>query len=176
MYADNTSLAYSVKNADDISNVMNYKLESLRKCLYSNKLSLNVAKTSKVIGTRNALQDKSNGKFLRTNFNTSEELIELMICVKYLGIGIQISSQLKWKEHVASLSLEVPRATKMIKYVKRFLLTETLKWLYCELIETHLRFCWSVWGNFGVRTRKKFLRDYNRSVRIIKNSQYDAPT
>ena len=46
MYADDTSLAYSAKSVSDISNVMNYELESLRKWLFSNKLSLNVAKTT----------------------------------------------------------------------------------------------------------------------------------
>ena len=52
MYADDTSLAYSAKSVSDISNVMNYELESLRKWLFSNKLSLNVAKaTSMLLGT-----------------------------------------------------------------------------------------------------------------------------
>ena len=40
IYADDTSLAYSAKSASDISNVMNYELESLRKWLSGNKLSL----------------------------------------------------------------------------------------------------------------------------------------
>ena len=65
MYADDTSLAYSAKSVSDISNVMNYELESLRIWLFSNKLSLNVAKTtSMLIGTRNRLLDKSNGNYI----------------------------------------------------------------------------------------------------------------
>ena len=49
IYTDDTSLAYSAKNVSNIFNVsdifhfLNY--ESLRKGLYSNNLSLNVAKT-----------------------------------------------------------------------------------------------------------------------------------
>ena len=63
MYADDTSLACFAESVSDISNVMNYELESLRKWLFSNKLSLNVAKTtSMLIGTRKALQNKSNGE------------------------------------------------------------------------------------------------------------------
>ena len=40
MYVDDTSLAYSAKNVNDISNVMNNELENLRKWLWlcSNKL------------------------------------------------------------------------------------------------------------------------------------------
>ena len=56
MHADDTSLAYSAKSVSDIFNIMNCELESLRKLLSSNKLSLNVVKTtSMLIGTRNAL-------------------------------------------------------------------------------------------------------------------------
>ena len=54
-----------------------------------------------LIGTKKALQDKSNGEPLRTEFKISEELIEHSTCVKYLGI--QIDNQLKWKYHVASV-------------------------------------------------------------------------
>ena len=32
MYADHTRLAYSVKSVSDVSNVMNYELESLYSC------------------------------------------------------------------------------------------------------------------------------------------------
>ena len=66
VYADDTSLAYSAKNVSDIFNVMNYELESRRELLYSNKLSSKVAKTTSMqIGTKNALQYKSNGEQLR---------------------------------------------------------------------------------------------------------------
>ena len=109
------------------------------------QLSLNIVKTtSMLIGIRNALEDKSNEELLRTNFCVSEELIEQMTCVKYLGI--EIDSQLKWTEHVATVSLKVSRAMEMIKFAKKFLPTETLKLLYRGLIEPHLRFCCSVWG------------------------------
>ena len=102
LYADYTSLAYSAKNVSDISNVMNCELESLKKWLHSNKQSLIVAKTtSMLLGAKNALQDKSNGKLLKTEFKITEEFTDQKICVKYLGI--QIDSQLKWKEHAASV-------------------------------------------------------------------------
>ena len=58
-----------------------------------------------LIGTTNALQDKSNQELLRTEFKITEEFIEQNTCVKYLGI--QIDSWLKWKGHVASVLLKV---------------------------------------------------------------------
>ena len=174
MYADDTCLAFSAKNVDNISKIMNNELQNLRKWLYSNKLSLNVAKTTSIlIGTKKALQDKSNGELLRAEFKIQGELIEQRTCVKYLGI--QIDNQLKWKEHVASVSLKVSLSIGMIKYAKRFLPTETLKLLYRGMIEPHLRFCCSVWGNCGVSKRRILERLQNRSVRITTNSQCDIP-
>ena len=69
-----------------------------------------------LLGTKNALQDKNNGKLIRKEFKITEEFIEEKTCVKYLGI--QIENQSKWKEHVASVSLKVSRAIKMTKYAK----------------------------------------------------------
>ena len=63
----------------------------------------------------------------------------------------------------------------MIQYTKRFLPTETLKLLYCRLIEPHLRFCSSIWGNCGVSTHRSLERLQNTSVHITTNSPYDAP-
>ena len=83
MFDDNTSLAYSAKNVSDIFDVMNYELESRRELLYSNTLSLKIAKTtSMLIGTKNALQDKSNREPIRTECKITEEFIEQRTCVK----------------------------------------------------------------------------------------------
>ena len=142
MYADDTSLAYSAKNASDIFNIINYEQESLRKWLHNNRLSLNVANTtSMLIGTKTALQDKSSGEILETEFKIIEEINEQKTCVKYLVI--QIDNQLKWEEHVASVSLKVSRAIEVITYTKIFRPTETLKLLFRRLVEPRLRLCCS---------------------------------
>ena len=62
---------------------MNYELQSLRKWLCGNELSLNVAKTtSMVIGTKNAFKDKSNRELLSVELKISEERIVQKICAK----------------------------------------------------------------------------------------------
>ena len=50
MYADDTSLAYASDSIDDITKAMNTELENIRKWLYGNKLTLNVTKTTSMIG------------------------------------------------------------------------------------------------------------------------------
>ena len=107
-----------------------------------------------LIGTKNALQDKTNGELLKTEFRITGEFIQLKTCVKYLSI--QIDNQLEWKEHAASVSLKVSRAIGTIKYAEKFLPKETLKLLYRRLVEPHLRFCCSTVG----LTHSEFLKDY----------------
>ena len=69
-----------------------------------------------LIGTKKALQDKSNGELLRAEVKISGERIDQRTSVEHLGI--LIDSQLKWKEHVPSVSLKVSRGIGMIKYAK----------------------------------------------------------
>ena len=53
MYADDTSISFTAKSVNDLNVTLNKELDSLRKCLQGNKLSLNVLKTqAMVIGSR----------------------------------------------------------------------------------------------------------------------------
>ena len=53
MYADDTSISFTAKSVNDLNMTLNKELDSLRKWLQGNKLSLNVLKTqAMVIGSR----------------------------------------------------------------------------------------------------------------------------
>ena len=45
MYADDTTISFSIKNIDDLITIINNDLTSLEQCLSGNKLSLNILKT-----------------------------------------------------------------------------------------------------------------------------------
>ena len=174
MYADDTSLAHSAKDIEDITSTMNAELENLKVWLHGNKLSLNVAKTtSMLIGTRHTINDKLTAEPLRANFMISGEQIEQKPSVKYLGV--HIDNKLKWKDHIKAVASKVTRAISMIRHAKKFLPKHTLKVLYQGLVEPHFRFCCSVWGTCGVTTRCTLEKLQNRAIRIITDSPFDAP-
>ena len=57
MYADDTSISYSSKNIEDLTEMLNSELKCLKQWLQGNKLSLNVIKTqAMVIGARPNLE------------------------------------------------------------------------------------------------------------------------
>ena len=86
MYADDTPLAYSARSVSDISNVMNFELESLRKWLYSDKLSLIAAKALSILigkGMHCKIKTMGNyfGQILRYQKKLLSERHELNIWV-----------------------------------------------------------------------------------------------
>ena len=122
MYADDTSLAHSAKDAKDITSTMNIELENLKVWLRGNKLSLNVAKTtSMLVGTRHTINDKVTIEPLRANFVISGEPLEQKPSVKYLGV--YIDNKLKWKDRIKAVASKVTRAIAMIRYTKNLSLS-----------------------------------------------------
>ena len=81
-----------------------------------------------------------------------EEPIDNALLSKYLGI--QLDRNLDWKGHIKALSLKISRAIGLLKHTKRFLLQDTLKTLYANIVEPHFRFCCSVWGVIVEQSKK----------------------
>ena len=152
MYADDTSLAHSAKDVNEITSTMNSELEHLKVWIHGTKLFLNVAKTtSMLIGARYTMNDKITAEPLRKNFVISGEPIEQKSSVKYLGV--HLDNKLKWKDHIKAVASKVTRAIAVIRHTKKFIPIYTPKLMYQGLVEPHFRFCCSVWGTCGVTTR-----------------------
>ena len=154
--------------------MINSELEKLKEWLQGNKLSLHIDKTtSMIIGTKRKLTDK-NGENLLPNFTLDGETIQHKNATKYLGV--QIDTQLKWKDHISQVSSKVVRAIGNINYSIKFLLREILRMLYLGFVEPHFRCCCSVWGSCGTVVRQKIEKLQNRAVRIMTFSPYNAQT
>ena len=87
MYADDTSIAYSSKNIDELNETLNGDLDSLKQWLEGNKLSLNVIKTqAMVIGSRPNLKKISNKLVAAPSFAIVNLHVDVVANAKYLGI------------------------------------------------------------------------------------------
>ena len=89
-------------------------------------------------------------------------------------LGIQIDSELKWREHVTFAIGKISRAMGMLKYAKKYLPLEIVKNIYTSIVDPHFRNCCSVWGCCGETLLDKLQKLQNRAARIITNSSYDA--
>ena len=104
MYADDTTIAYSSNNNEDLYDNLNRDLNCLKQWLRGNKLSLNVSKTqAMVVGSLPNLKKISEGKVQPPSFAIGDSQIEIVEKTKYLGI--QLDQHLVWDEHPNSCVL-----------------------------------------------------------------------
>ena len=120
MYADDTSISYSSKNIEDLTETLNSELKCLKKWLQGNKLSLNVIKTqAMVIGSRPNLKKISEKSVSSPELVIDDSTIELADSIKYLGV--QVDKYLVWDEQIKSVQTKVSRSLGFLKYARKFL-------------------------------------------------------
>ena len=173
MYADDTSISYSLKSVSDLCNAINSDLQNLSSWLQGNKLSLYVAKTqSMILGTvpnLRRLDSNDSNSFPLFQINGNE--IESTGNIKYLGV--QIDPSLNWKEQINVAIGKISRGIGMLKYAKRYLLLQTIQRMFFSLVDSHFRYCCSVWGCAGDTTLRKLQKLQNRAARVVTNSPFD---
>ena len=147
MYADDTSISFSSKSLAEINEAVNLDLKRLQAWLVGNKLSFNVTKTqSMILGSSINLKKHNidNGDS-EINLHLNEDNLVRIRSNKYLGV--QIDSELKWREHITFAIGKISRAMGMLKYAKNYLPLETVTNIYTNIVEPHFRNCCSVWGH-----------------------------
>ena len=89
MYADDSSISFFAKSVNDLNMTLNKELDSLRKWLQGNKLSLNVFKTkAMVIGSHPTLKKISTKLVEPPSFTIGGSDVRMVGNVKYLGVQI----------------------------------------------------------------------------------------
>ena len=176
MYADDTSISYSSKSIAEINEAVNSDLKRLQNWLGGNKLSLNVVKTQSMIlgSSSNLRKHNSDNGDPKINLHINEDNLEMVGSTKYLGV--QIDSELKWREHITFAIGKISRAMGMLKYAKRYLPLNIIKNMYTSIVKPHFRNFCSVWGCCGETLLNKLQKLQNRAARIVTNSPFDAPS
>ena len=137
MYADDTSISFTAKSVNDLNMTLNKELDSLRKLLQGNKLSLNVLKTQAMVIASRPNHKKISTKLVEPpSFTIGGSDVEMLGNVKYLA----------WDEHIHFVRSKVSRAIRFLKYANKLLPQDTLCKMHRGIVEPHLRYCCSVWG------------------------------
>ena len=138
MYADDTTLYC---NLDDSTSeiLLNNELTKITDWLSSNKLSLNVKKTTFMVF--HTPQRRVNYLTLKLN-NVNIERVS-----QFNFLGVILASLLKWDKHVAHVSLKNSRVIGVLYRLKHVFPREVLLTLYNALILPHLSYCILVWGS-----------------------------
>ena len=173
MYADDTSISFTARSVNDLKLTMNKELDSLRKWLQGNKLSLNVMKTqAMVIGSRPNLKKILTMLVEPPSVSIGGSEAEMVDNVKYLRV--QIDRHLSWEEHIHFVRSKVSRAIGFLKYARKLLPQETLCKMYHGIVKPHLSYRCSVWRACGGTRLQVLQKLQNRAARIVTNSSYDS--
>ena len=166
MYADDTTL-YCNLNQNTCAIVINNELDKISEWLSSNKLSLNVRKTKFMLFHTS----HRNIDYPTLKINNSE--IERVSDFNFLGLVL--SSNLKWHDHVNHISLKISRVIGIMYRLKYIYPQEILQMLYNTLIVPHFNYCLLVWGSKIVKGHRIHLLQ-KKALRLITNNDYLAHT
>ena len=136
LFADDTCLAYSHTNYNDLINELNVELEKVCNWLEINRLSLNLLKTVAI--------DFSNKRHSDHRIILNNTPLEYVSFVKYLGI--YIDKKLSFSKHIEEVCGKISKSIGIMYRVSSFCPKNILMKLYYALIYPYLIYCNIIWG------------------------------
>ena len=169
LFADDTNILFAEKRLKVIETVVNSELHKLYDWLTSNKLTLNISKSSFVIF--HPKQKKANYKpkiCLFDNEKNEYATLESKEYIKYLGI--LIDKNLTWKHHIDTVSLKISKSVGLLAKLRHFVPQQILLKIYQSLIYPYIIYGLAAWGQAAKTHLNKILLLQKRALRIINFS------
>ena len=148
LYADDSVLYLQGKDIQTVINTINHELSLISIWLLANKLTLNVEKSHFILFSR-----KQNTHLDRSLKIDDKEITQVKE-TKFLGLTLYYN--LKWNKHIQNITFKISKLNGILYLTRHLISTETLKYIYISLIQPHLIYCNSLWGNTFQSTLKPF--------------------
>ena len=171
LFADDTVVVLSHKNARTLISLVNIELRKLISWFQSNKLLLNQDKAKYILFHLRNMRVPSN----LDHIYIDDSILQGVQSLSFLGVTID--ENLNWKAHIKSASLKISRSFGVLYKIKHIVPDKVLLMIYNSLILSHLSYCSNLaWGNSysGHLNTIKLLQ--KRAVRIITHSNYNSPS
>ena len=164
-YADDTTAFISGNCIDELSNVVNSQLESMYVWLQSNRLTLNISKSSYMIHGYYSFSPS-------TSITIQNQLLNKTINAKFLGITID--EKLKFEIHINNVISKINKVTGILWKTKEIVHKTTLRMLYLSLAWSHLTYGVLAWGRGNLVSLNKLQNAQNKLVKIIYGSHNNS--
>ena len=146
-----TLIYFTVKNAEDIGNILTNELANVGNWLFDNSLFLHRGKTECVLfGT--------DSKLLSANFSVSVNGVNLNRVAEYKYLGIVMDEGLTWKAHVKYLLSKAGKRIGMLGRTRKNLSMHTADKVYETFILPITDYCDTAWNCCGVVNSNKLYR------------------
>ena len=167
LFADDTCLSYTFDENSNAELTLNEELEKIADWLITNKLSLNVEKSSYLIFSLKKKRDK-------LALTIKNEILQEKEHTKYLGIIID--RKLNWNEQLNQIKLRLHKGIGILYRVRDCVSKATLRSLYFAFVQSNINYCVLNWGCATPTNLKNIKTGLNKAVRVMrfKDNRYHA--
>ena len=88
----------------------------------------------------------------------------------YICFAISLDERLTWEKHIDTICAKVGAGIGIMRRMKPFVPSETLKLTYEALVQPYFNYCNPLWNNCGIDLKDKLLKFQNRATRVITGS------
>ncbi len=155
IFADDTSVFYSCKNANELETVMNEEIQALLKYCAIKKLSVNFKKTNYIVFRSPK----------RKNITIHLKNITQESHVKYLGV--YLDENFSWEHQIKHINIKVNKNIGIINKLIYYVDLKMFKQLYYTLIYPYLNYDIMSWGNTYTSKLTKIRTKQNKCIRSI---------
>ena len=166
LYADDSVLYASGKDLPLLINTVNNELKNVNDWLLANKITLNTKKSHYMLfgNKRRTIQYNQ-----LSSIKINEIQITKVADTDFLGVTI--NEKLEWSQHIRNVSNQISKLNGILFLTRHLLTRETLKNIYLTLVNPHITYCHTVWGNTYKKHLKPLILTQKRIVRTITFSR-----
>ena len=168
-FADDTTLYCSGPNLTDLRTNITSDLTRLVSYFSSNSLQLNLSKTNYMI-----IKPKASTTNIGTQITINNTDILRVNETKFLGVIID--DKLSFQQHIKQTENKISKGLYALRTIKNILPKKHLKLIYHALISPHLSYGIPFWHNSTKQRLHRLTILQKKAIRIITNSQYNAPS
>ena len=163
IYADDTSLYISGKDLKTLYNTANDELGNILDWMITNKLSVNIDKTSYIIfrPKRRHIDDNSYNLLLNNRH------LKRVNSIKFLGVILD--DVLSWAGQINNIKSKISKGIGIIAKARKYLNRNTLITLYYSFIFPHLIYCIDSWGCAHDVYLNSIFKLQKKALKIIKS-------
>lgn len=169
MYADDTTLLYKAKDADELVHKINSVLGEMFLWTNKNALKININKTK-------AVMFRPKNKVLESIEPIILDSTEIELVDNFKTLGVVFSQNMSWDLHIQDLCRKLSKTIGLVCR-HRYTFPPSVKMLlYKSLFYSYLNYCSLVWGTTTATNLEKIYLFQKRMLRIIANTSYLSHT
>ena len=168
LYADDTTLSFSHKDFDSLTNIANAELDKIRDWMIANRLTINPTKTDMIIFSNRLIYPCNNQIVL------GNDILDFNTTCNYLGT--LIDSKLNFSAHIQKILGKISRNTGIFYRIRDYMPRQARLSYYYAFIYPYLQYGIIIWGGTNDVHLKPLIVQQKRMIRNITNSVAYAHT